>query len=222
MSDAGWSYELDLWRRGFRLVAGVDEVGCGPLAGPVVAAAVIWVPGECLSGLRDSKHLTPRARERAAGMIRRRALAWAIGAASVRYIERHNIRQAAFLAMYRALRRLSPAPDFVLVDGFCLPDLPWPQLALPHGDATSASVAAASIIAKVWRDALMERLDKRYPQYGFGRNRGYPTPTHRQALATYGPSPHHRRSFALLKEVDSTGEKSARSGRYFVGDGELK
>lgn len=217
--EAGWAYEVDLWQRGYRFVAGVDEVGRGPLAGPVVAAAVIWAPGDFVPGLMDSKRLAAHRREELARIIRQRALAWGIGAASARYIDRHNIWQATYLAMRRALRRLPVAPDFVLVDGFPIPGLPWPQQGLPGGDAVSASIAAASILAKVWRDALMERLDRRYPQYFFAQNRGYPTPQHLAALREFGPSPHHRLSYAPLK----TGSKNVHlSSRYSGACGEIK
>lgn len=198
--EAGWERERQLWSQGYRVVAGVDEAGRGPLAGPVVAAAVVWPPGIGLEGLRDSKSLTPARRRELAELIRRRALAWAIGAASARCVDRLNIRRATELAMLRALSRLPFSPEFVLVDGPLVFRLPWPCEGIIGGDAVCASVAAASILAKVWRDALMERLDRRYPQYGFARNRGYPTPEHRAALLRFGPSPHHRRSFAPLKE----------------------
>lgn len=200
--DAGWSYEHELWENGHRLVAGVDEVGCGPLAGPVVAAAVIWSPSRLITGLRDSKRLSPKRRKSLAGLIHNNAAYWALGAASARYIDRFNIRQAAYRAMIRALQRLPAPPDFVLVDGFLIPGLLWPQKGLVHGDAICASIAAASIIAKVWRDELMDRLDQRYPQYSFSKNRGYPTPEHLNALRKYGPSPHHRLSYSPIKKVE--------------------
>ncbi|MGB9886977.1 MAG: ribonuclease HII [Moorellales bacterium] len=203
--EAGWKRESELWGHGYRLVAGVDEVGRGPLAGPVVAAAVIWPPGTAIEGLRDSKQLTSRQRERLAALIRARALCWAIASLPARYIDRYNIHQAASRAMWRALTRLPIGPEYVLVDGSAIAGLPWPQEALVHGDGTSASIAAASILAKVWRDALMEHLHRRYPQYGFAQNKGYGTPAHLKALRLYGPCPHHRRSFAPVRSYLDAG-----------------
>jgi ribonuclease HII len=175
------------------------------LAGPVVAAAVIWPAGCAIEGLRDSKQLTARQREKLAALIRAKALSWAVASLPARYIERHNIHQAAARAMWRALTRLPVTPDYVLVDGAAIPDLPWPQEAIVHGDGTSASIAAASILAKVWRDALMQRLHRCYPQYGFAQNKGYGTAAHLKALRLYGPCPHHRRSFAPVKDLLASG-----------------
>lgn len=187
--------ERSLWRRGLRRIAGVDEAGLGPLAGPVVAAAVILPPGEGIPGADDSKKLSPRQREEAERRIRCRAIAVGTGLASVEEIERWNIRQAGILAMRRALEDLSPPPEYVLLDARLVPDLPWPQEAHVRGDATIHAVACASIVAKVLRDRLMDRYDRIYPEYGFGRHRGYATRAHREAIGRCGPCPIHRRGF---------------------------
>ena len=188
-------YEWALWRRGFRLVAGVDEAGRGPLAGPVVAAAVVLSPDTYIAGLDDSKCLDARAREALDAVIRRVAVDVGVGVASVDEIDRLNIFHAAQLAMRRAIGALSQPPGYLIVDGLRLRDIDIPQLALPGGDRRSNSVAAASIVAKVYRDRLMDELDQRYPQYGFARHKGYATSEHRRALELYGPCPEHRRSF---------------------------
>lgn len=191
----GTRFEREFWRRGLRRVAGVDEAGRGPLAGPVVAAAVILPPGARLPGLDDSKRLSPAVRLRLYRRILRVAVAVAVGHASPREVDRLNVHRAAQEAMRRALRRLCPPPEAVLVDGLPLPGLELPQRAVVGGDALCRSIAAASVVAKVWRDRLMDRLDRRYPQYGFARHKGYPTRDHRLALERYGPSPVHRQSF---------------------------
>ncbi|TDA70009.1 MAG: ribonuclease HII [Clostridia bacterium] len=197
------SYDLEeaLWRRGMRLVAGVDEVGRGPLAGPVVAAAVVFAGPVFLPGLNDSKRVSPGRRVWLAGEIKARALGWAVAAASHREIDRLNILQATYLAMRRALRRLQLQVEYVLVDGFAIHGLGVPQEGVVGGDALSPSIAAASVLAKVTRDHLMERLDRFYPVYGFARNKGYPTPGHLEALARYGPCRLHRCSFAPVRAV---------------------
>ncbi len=191
-------FERRLWNRGFRLVAGVDEAGRGPLAGPVVAAAVILPPDAWLPGLDDSKRLTPARREALAPLIREQAVAWSVAVVGVEEIDRHNIACAAFLAMERAVAGLTPAPDHLLVDGFPIPALALPQQAIVGGDGLSNAIAAASVLAKVHRDRLMEEYDALYPGYGFAVHKGYPTPAHREALRRLGPSPIHRRSFRLL------------------------
>lgn len=195
------SYDLEqaLWRRGLRLVAGVDEAGRGPLAGPVVAAAVVFAGPVPLLGLDDSKKLRPAERLRLAEEIKVRALRWAVAAASHREIDRINILQATYLAMRRALRRLRLQVEYVLVDGFAIHGLGVPQEGVVGGDALSPSIAAASVLAKVTRDHLMERLDRFYPVYGFARNKGYPTPGHLEALARCGPCRLHRFSFAPVR-----------------------
>lgn len=177
-------------------IAGVDEVGRGPLAGPVVTAAVVLL--EPIAGLADSKCLSAAARERLAGVIRTRA-AWALGAASVGEITRLDIRRATLLAMRRAVLRLGLPPDLVLVDGRDLPDLPFPARAVIGGDALEPAIAAASILAKTVRDRLMARLATRWPGYGWEANAGYPTAAHRQALRALGVSPHHRTGFAPVR-----------------------
>jgi ribonuclease HII len=192
--------EALLWRVGIRHVAGVDEVGMGPLAGPVVAAAVVLPPGTALAGVADSKVLSGAVRERLAVEIQRRALAVGIACVEPEEIDRLNIYRAGLCAMARAIAALAPlVPGFVLVDGREIPDLAIPQSAYPKGDAFVCSIAAASIVAKVHRDALMRDLDARHPGYGFGRHMGYATRAHLAAIRERGPSPVHRRSFAPVR-----------------------
>jgi ribonuclease HII len=187
--------------RGYFVVAGVDEVGRGALCGPVVAGAAILGEGFPTEGLDDSKRLTRRQRERLADRIRRLARAWALGVAEVEEIDRLNILRATHLAMRRALEALPVRPDFVLVDGkeAALPD--WKHRAIVKGDARSVSIAAASIVAKVARDGIMQECDERYPGYGLARNAGYASEGHRAALRRLGPSAIHRRSFAGLNQA---------------------
>jgi ribonuclease HII len=185
-----------LWDAGCVRVAGVDEVGMGPLAGPVVAAAVIFAPGRALSGVADSKQMTRLARERMAAKIRVRALGIGLGIVEPEEIDRLNIYQAGLKAMRLALEALPLEPDHVVVDARHIPEIAVPQTRYGHGDAFVYSIAAASIIAKVHRDDLMHRLDADYPQYGFRRHVGYATREHLAALKRFGPSPLHRRSFA--------------------------
>ena len=178
------------------LIAGVDEVGRGPLAGPVIAAAVILDPARPIAGLADSKKLSPARRERLTLDIRANALAWALGRAEVAEIDRLNIFQASLLAMRRAVEALPMTPDRVLVDGKHCPPLACPCTAIVKGDATVPAISAASILAKVTRDAELRELHDRYPRYDFARHKGYPTAVHREALRRFGPCPEHRRSFA--------------------------
>jgi ribonuclease HII len=185
-----------LFERGARFVAGVDEVGMGPLAGPVVAVAVILPERVELTGLKDSKQLGRAARERLAVRIREQALACAAGKVQPREIDRMNIYRAGLEAMRRAVEALTVKPDHVLVDARTIPEISAPQTAIVGGDASDGSIAAASIVAKVHRDAIMRHLDGRYPGYGFDRHMGYGTEHHLQALRRLGPSPAHRRSFA--------------------------
>nr|WP_243113833.1 ribonuclease HII [Desulfofundulus salinum] len=193
--ESWYRYEEELLYQGYSLVAGVDEAGRGPLAGPVVAAAVI-LPGRVfLPGLNDSKKVSPERREDLAHRIKQVALDWAIGISTVNEIELLNIHFASLLAMRRAVQGLSVVPQFLLVDGRFPLNLSLPQRALVGGDASSASIAAASILAKVTRDQLMQVCHHLYPQYGFDRHKGYPTSAHRQALARWGPCPLHRASF---------------------------
>jgi ribonuclease HII len=182
-------------------VAGVDEVGRGPLAGPVVAAAVIFDRKRIPRGLDDSKQMQPAAREEAYVRISECALAIGVGEASVDEIDLVNIRQATHLAMARAVRALALQPDFALVDGNDAPALPCPCDTIVDGDARSVSIAAASIIAKVTRDRLMRSLHASFPGYGWFTNKGYGTEEHLEALARLGPCPHHRRSFAPVHNI---------------------
>jgi ribonuclease HII len=183
------------------LTAGVDEVGRGPLAGPVVAAAVILDDLRPIKGLRDSKTIGPSTRERLDAEIRARALCVSVAEASVEEIDRLNILQATLLAMQRAVEGLRLTPAHVLVDGNRLPRLKVPAEAIVRGDATVAAIAAASIIAKVHRDALLLQLHERHPVYGFAGHKGYPTPEHLAALREHGACDAHRRSFAPVREA---------------------
>lgn len=187
--------------RGLILVAGVDEVGRGPLAGPVVAAAVILDPARPIEGLADSKKLSEAQREMLAPLIRERALAWALGRAEVEEIDAINILHASLLAMRRAVLALSTAPEFALIDGNRCPELPCPAEAVVKGDSRVAAISAASIIAKVARDREMVELDARYPGYGLAGHKGYPSPAHLAALEQLGVTPIHRRSFAPVRRL---------------------
>lgn len=182
-------------------MCGVDEAGRGPLAGPVFAAAVILDPGAAIAGLADSKKLTARKREFLAQEIKSRALAWAVASASVAEIDALNILRASLLAMRRAVEALAVEPSQVLVDGLHCPELRWPARAIVRGDATVAAISAASILAKVDRDALMLELHQRYPQYRFDLHKGYPTSLHLAVLREHGASEVHRRSFAPVRLV---------------------
>jgi len=193
--------EAALWAEGRVAVVGLDEVGRGPLAGPVVAAAVVFPPGQLLiEGLRDSKTMTAAARERAATDVREQAIAYAVGAASVREIDRLNIRVATALAMRRAISRLPLPPDHVLIDGNPVPELGTEHEALIGGDGTCMSIAAASVLAKCLRDRLMRRLGRRYPVFHWEENKGYATKAHLDALDHDGPTRHHRASFAPVAQ----------------------
>jgi ribonuclease HII len=198
-----WSHlERELRASRGPLLAGVDEVGRGPLAGPVVACAVVMAPdARAIRGVDDSKKLTGAERERMAGRIRERALAVAVGAASVREIDRINIYHAAVLAMRRALGRLRVTPDHVLVDGNPIRTLGVEHTAVVGGDACCHSIACASIVAKVTRDRLMQALARRYPHYRWETNVGYGTAEHHAGLAAHGLTPHHRRSFAPVAQL---------------------
>jgi ribonuclease HII len=200
-STAPLTFEQEGWERGLRRVAGVDEAGRGPLAGPVVAAAVVLFRDQSFDGATDSKLLTAEVRETLSERIRDEAQAWGVGAASCREIERLNVRRAAALAMRRALGRLDVPPDLLLVDGNGMPGL-GPQQAIVHGDLRSHSIACASILAKVVRDRLMRRLHPRYPEYGWATNHGYGTAEHLEALNRLGPTPHHRRTWAPVRQVE--------------------
>lgn len=183
-------------------IAGVDEAGRGPLAGPVVAAAVILDSSHRIEGLNDSKKLSEAARERLALEIHEKAIAWAIGEASVAEIDQLNILQATFLAMRRALNALDVVPAHAVIDGNRVPrELPCSAEAVVKGDGKVAAIAAASILAKTHRDHLMVALSSQYPQYGFGKHMGYPTPDHLARLRTHGPCPAHRRSFGPVAQM---------------------
>ena len=194
--------ERDLRAAKGPLLAGVDEVGRGPIAGPVVACAVI-MPGDAraIAGVDDSKRLTHDQRVRLSVIIRERAIAYAIGAASVHEIDRINIYQASALAMQRALRRLRVTPDHVVIDGRAMRTLPIPHTAVVHGDARCFSIACASILAKVTRDLLMTRLGRRYPHYIWDHNAGYTTREHVAGLTSHGITPHHRKSFCRISDL---------------------
>jgi len=184
-----------------RLVAGVDEAGRGPLAGPVYAAAVILHPSREIAGLDDSKKLSERVRERLARAIKERALAWAIASSSVAEIDALNILQASLLAMRRAVEALQAVPDEILVDGLYCPTVAMRATAIVRGDATVSSIAAASILAKTERDAELRCLHALYPEYGLDRHKGYPTAAHLAALRRHGPCAIHRRSFAPVRQL---------------------
>lgn len=192
--------DRELWQNS-TLFCGVDEVGRGALAGPVVAAAVILSPHAEIDGVDDSKKLTPRRRERLVPEIKSRSLAWAVSAAGLRFIDQHNIANATFHAMRQAVRRLRIQPELVLADGWRIPGIGLPCQGIIAGDAKSLSIACASIIAKVWRDRLMTRLAGRYPGYGLDRHKGYGTAAHLRALKKLGASPIHRRTFAPVRAV---------------------
>lgn len=196
----GNRYERDARRTGATRIAGIDEVGRGALFGPVVAAAVILPEGCRIPGLRDSKQLLQAERERYAAIIERRALAIAIEEVDAETIDRVNIYQASKMAMTAAALRLAPAPDYLLIDAMRL-DLMQPQTSIVYGDCLSISIAAASVVAKVYRDRRMCELDTQYPVYGLRRHKGYSTPEHKKALLQYGPSPLHRRSFLHVAQT---------------------
>ena len=200
-------HEQAAWARGHRRIAGVDEAGRGPLAGPVVAAAAIldpslWPGDGPLAEVNDSKKLSPHRREVLFDQLQHEdGVAFAIGISTVGEIDRLNILRATHRAMARAVEALAQPPDFLLVDGRPVPGLPVPSEALVQGDGRSRSIAAASILAKVTRDAMMLELDRKYPAYGFSAHKGYGTRAHRDALQRYGPCPAHRRSFAPVRQL---------------------
>jgi ribonuclease HII len=199
--DAMLHLERVLWSSGVQHVAGVDEAGMGPLAGPVVAAAVVFPPGSMLAGIDDSKRLPPDERDRLAESIRREAAGIGIGIAEVEEIDRLNIYRAGLLAMRRAVDALPMIPQHLLVDARRIPDLAIPQNPFDKGDGIDFSIAAASILAKTHRDRLMAELDRCHPGYGLARHKGYATAEHQRAIRRLGPSPVHRRSFTYLREL---------------------
>jgi len=192
-------------REGYRRIAGLDEAGRGCLFGPVFAAVVVLDPDKPIGGLNDSKQLDAPERRRLAAAIRQQALAWAVAAAEAAEIDRINIYQASRLAMKRALEQIDPPPDYLLVDALRL-DGELPQRAVIHGDALSVSIAAASILAKVTRDARMEEWDAVYPEFGLRRHKGYGSPEHLQALARHGPTPQHRFSYEPVRQAAGHGQ----------------
>jgi ribonuclease HII len=195
-----WIHEEKAWKLGYRLIAGIDEAGRGPLAGPVVASAVILPPDFKVAGVDDSKKLTPKKRALLYDEIFSIAMAVGVGIVDETQIDQINILQASLLAMERAVARLPLRPDYLLIDGPFPIKTDLPQEPLPKGDARSVSIAAASIIAKVTRDRLMETYHEAYTQYGFSRHKGYPTRDHREVIRVLGACPIHRRSFKGVKE----------------------
>jgi ribonuclease HII len=194
-------FENELWESGMEHVAGVDEAGMSPLAGPVAAAAVILPRGYRLNGVDDSKKLDPETRATLAVTIKERAVAWAVGLVTPEEIDRINIYWAGILAMQRAVEALAPVPEMLLIDARKLREVPIPQRSIVHGDALSFSIAAASIIAKTTRDRIMAELDAQYPGYGFARHKGYPVREHYDALDRLGACPVHRRSFGPVRKA---------------------
>jgi ribonuclease HII len=196
-----WATERVAEEMGYRVVAGIDEVGLGPLAGPAVAAAVVLPIGARLPGLDDSKKLTAEQRQRLDRLIRRRALGFAVGEVSARGVDELGLTRARQAAMSGAVAGLPVPAEYLLVDAWDVPDLPLPQMCVVKGDATCASIMAASIVAKVHRDRLMIAYDSQYPGYGFAIHKGYATAAHRRALRELGPSPIHRMSWAPIRAV---------------------
>ena len=196
-----FTLERVLWNSGIRHIAGADEVGVGPLAGPVVAAAVVFSPGTFISGVDDSKRLSPQVRREVAQTIRQRALEIGVGLAEVAEIDELNVYHAGLLAMRRAVENLPLRPDHLLVDAREIPGLSMPQNNFSKGDGLSFSIAAASIVAKTHRDQLMVELGQAYPQYGLARNKGYGTREHQEAIRRHGPSVIHRKSYTFIQEL---------------------
>lgn len=194
-------YEKAAYETGYHLVAGTDEAGRGPLAGPVVAAAVILPPDCRILGVNDSKQLSEKKREELFEEIKEKAISFGIGIVSAQVIDEINILQATYEAMRTAIHALSPSADYLLADAVTIPGLSLPQQAIIKGDAKSVSIAAASILAKVTRDRMMKEYDLLYPAYGFAKNKGYGAPAHVEALKTYGPCPIHRHSFLKNFEI---------------------
>ncbi|MBL0716946.1 MAG: ribonuclease HII [Desulfosarcina sp.] len=195
-----WKFEKEASNKGFLKIAGLDEAGRGPLAGPVVSAAVILPDSFAVPGINDSKKLTPLKRDYFYNQIRTHALATATGIVDSVEIDRINILQATLLSMLKAVKNLDINPDFLLVDGTFTISSTLPQSTIIKGDSLSISIAAASIIAKVTRDRLMKKYDEKYPQFGFARHKGYPTKVHKEAIKKFGPSSIHRHTFKGVKE----------------------
>ena len=195
-----WFFEKNAREKGFLRVAGIDEVGRGPLAGPVVSAAVILPHHFPRSGVTDSKKLTQKKREQLFELIYDQAVSIGLGIIDPAEIDRRNILQASLLSMAVAIRNLNPQPDFLLIDGIFNVPLDMPQIPIPKGDSRSTSIAAASIVAKVTRDRMMKKYHEDYPQFGFDIHKGYPTPVHKEAIRKFGSCPIHRLSFKGVKE----------------------
>lgn len=200
MEEDLWLFEKKAIDSGFSIIAGIDEAGRGPLAGPVVSAAVILADNQPISGIADSKKLTPRKRAYLYEKIYDTAVSVGIGIVDPLEIDRINILQAALLSMSIATQNLSPQPDFLLIDGTFMISSTLSQEPIPKGDTRSVSIAAASIVAKVTRDRLMERYHKDYPRFGFSKHKGYPTKAHKEAIRKFGCCPIHRRTFKGVKE----------------------
>ncbi|HEY4027458.1 MAG TPA: ribonuclease HII [Candidatus Dormibacteraeota bacterium] len=196
-----WASERQVHEMGYTIVAGIDEVGLGPLAGPAVAASVVLPIGARLPGLDDSKKLSPDERERLDRLIRRRAIAIGVGAVAPEVIDRDGLTRARQLAMRGAVQGMHLQAEYLLVDAWDVPDLALPQLCVVKGDGTCASIMAASVVAKVYRDRLMVDYDRQYPGYGFATHKGYATRAHQMALRQLGPSPIHRMSWAPIRAV---------------------
>lgn len=200
MIDDVWAFEKEARVNGFDAVAGIDEAGRGPLAGPVVSAAVILPNPLSVSGIRDSKKISPKKREKLFDEIQQHAIAVGVGIVEPVDIDRINILQASLLSMVISVQKLHPVPDFLLIDGIFPISFDLPQKAVPKGDSLSISIAAASIVAKVTRDRIMEKYSKEYPEYDFSKHKGYPTKAHKAAILQHGVSPIHRKSFKGVKE----------------------
>ncbi|MCG8633449.1 MAG: ribonuclease HII [Desulfobacterales bacterium] len=196
-----WTFETEAGNNGYRTIAGIDEAGRGPLAGPVVSAAVILPENFECSGITDSKKLSEKKREALFPVIRENALAVGVGMADHEEIDRINILRASLLSMKRAVDDMALSPDYLLVDGKFTIESPLPQEAIIKGDSRSISIAAASIIAKVTRDRIMAELSVKYPRYDFHRHKGYPTKAHKEAILIHGPCPVHRKSFRGVRQV---------------------
>ena len=201
LGPAGTAPETELRRQGYILLGGTDEVGRGPLAGPVVAAAVVLAPGWEDPGVDDSKKLSPKRREELAKAVKSSAAAWAVGICEAGEVDRINIHRASLLAMARAVEDLDQPPEYLLVDGKFIPQVKMPCEALVKGDSKSACIASASILAKVKRDAIMLKWHEEYPRYNFAANKGYGTAEHLAALREHGPCPIHRKSFGPVAQL---------------------
>ncbi|MDO4203055.1 MAG: ribonuclease HII [Selenomonadaceae bacterium] len=201
-----YCYEYEAQQEGAAYIAGVDEAGRGPLAGPVVVAAAILPVGLYIPKLNDSKKLSAKVRDELFDIIKEQAIAYSVAIIDEKTIDRDNIYRATVSGMYQVIEKLKPQPQKVLVDAVPLDKLTMPSLSLIKGDAKSASIAAASVLAKVTRDRLMEEYDREYPEYGFAKHKGYGTAEHMAALRKYGPCPIHRRSFAPVSEYEGAGQ----------------